>query len=193
MPIGNRTANSCNLIFIYIGDRLPKYARDSIKLAAVTSGMKITLLGSQVLAKEVPSDVCEFVPIESFYSSDAFHDASSAITSDHTFRDGFWLKSLERFYVLAAYMHHNSIDEVLHAELDQLVFRADIFVDNLRASKLHGVFVPLHSEIAAVASIFYCNSVRSLYCPSRSHKLSTLTVLHPRGSVSRVFLFLTRR
>lgn len=162
MPIENRTATSCNLIFIYIGDRLPKYARDSIKLAAVTSGMKITLLGSQVLAKEVPNDVCEFVPIESFYSSDAFHDASGAITSDHTFRDGFWLKSLERFYVLSAYMHHNSINEVLHAELDQLVFRVDILVDNLRASKLHGVFVPLHSEIAAVASIFYCNGISSL-------------------------------
>lgn len=153
---------SCELVFVFIGDKLPNYARDSIRIAAETNGLPIIVLGNRKLANSVPLNFCKFIEIESFYNPNVFSSAARSISSDHRFRGGFWLKSLERFFVLSSYMHNFNVKGLLHAELDQLLFRVDILAENLEESGLKGVFVPLHSNQAAVASIFYCNDVSAL-------------------------------
>lgn len=158
----NLQDSDLEVLFVFIGDKLPKYASDSIRIAAETSGGKITLLGNQDLQSSVPHQYCRFVAIEDFYNPHSFSVASSAISSSHLFRDGFWLKSLERFFVLSAYMNQYQLDEVFHAELDQLLFNVDELVRNLRKTGLKGVFIPSHSDLAVVASIFYCNDASTL-------------------------------
>lgn len=150
------------VVFVYIGEKLPKYALDSIRLASESSGGIITLLGSRSLGTPELNEYCHFIAIEDFYDPKGFIEASSAISSSHDFRGGFWLKSLERFYVLHAYMRRYGLIEVFHAELDQLLFNVNELVSNLRASGLSGIFVPSHSEQAIVASILYCNNESAL-------------------------------
>jgi len=59
-------------------------------------------------------------------------------------------------------MRFKNLSSVFHAELDQLLFRADRLVTKLEGLGKKGLFSPVYSSKLAVASIFYCNDIKSL-------------------------------
>lgn len=124
--------------------------------------MKIHLIGNSSLQKNVPKNDVDFTAIEDFYDGDRFWMARKNIMLDHSFREGLFLKSLERFFVLEQFMQMNKMESIFHAELDQLLFRTDQLVNNLDNTKRHGIFIPFHTSDTAVASVFYCNNQESL-------------------------------
>ncbi len=150
------------LVFVFLGKHLPKYAKASLKIASVSSGLRVILLGNESMRQEVSGLGVEFTPVEDFYDPEQFNRASSHVWSDHKFRGGLWLKSLERLFVLKQYMEFSGTPTLLHAELDQLAFNLCFFKRKLDALQYKGLFVPMHSPSSAVASILYINDIDAL-------------------------------
>ena len=143
--------------FVYLGDRLPYYAKSSLKLAQKYSGLDVHLLGNKTQQNQIRHLPVSFTAIEDFYDSKVFDQASKAISSPAEYRDGFWLKTLERIFVLHQYMDFAKLDSIFHAELDQVLFRVDKLLEELNLTGKAGIFLPFHSGHVAVASVFYCN------------------------------------
>lgn len=146
------------VLFVFLGSSLPKYVSASAKLASKTSGLEVTLLGNARLFRAARREGIDFAPIEDFYDPREFETAGRRISLDTDFRGGFWLKTLERLFVLEQFMSYAKLDSIFHAELDQLLFRTDMLVERLEAGNNQGVFFPLHNAEKGVASVFYCNS-----------------------------------
>ena len=148
--------------FVYLGNSLPKYSRASLDLAVRFSGLEIHLLGNSALKSDVSSKFVKFTAIEDFYNPGEFRRASNQILSDSSFRNGFWLKTLERFFVLEQYFKAAALNSLFHAELDQLLFRNDILLSKIESLGHRGTFFPLQSQKEGIASVFFCNNHDSL-------------------------------
>jgi len=163
MPLVDRMSVAQDeLIFVYVGKTLPKYAQASLILARKTSGIPIRIISNEINRKYANRANVLFTAIEDFYSPTEFERAEDNILSNSHFRGGLWVKSLERFFILYQYAQRHSITKFLHAELDQGLFNIHELREALDSQSSRGLFVPFHSENAAVASIFYCNNLESL-------------------------------
>ena len=151
-----------NVILVHLGQRLPGYAKASIRLMAKSSGLRPLLVCSSSSARQVSKSLADLVILEDFYDSSEFESVSSTLTGSLDFRDGLWRYSLERFFVLRQLVDAMNIDSFVHAELDQLLFRVDEMVDSICQSGEKGIFLPFHSPGAAVASVVYCNKISAL-------------------------------
>ena len=163
MLLGDRmSVEQGELIFVYVGRCFPKYAQASLILARKTSGIPIRIISNEINRKYAKRANVTFTALEDFYSPTEFERAKDNILSNSQFRDGLWVKSLERFFILYQYAQRRSITKFLHAELDQGLFNIQELSEALDSQAPSGLFVPFHSENAAVASIFYCNNLESL-------------------------------
>jgi len=148
--------------FVYLGRDLPKYAVSSLELAKKFGGLDIHLIGNASLLPNFSSEAVRFTSIEDFYEPAEFIEVSRKMSSSHSFRNGFWLKTLERLFVLDQYMQTAKTTGFFHAELDQLLFRADLLVSKLDRMTMSGMFFPFHESERAVASVLFCNSGEAL-------------------------------
>lgn len=144
--------------FVFVGGKLPRYASASLQLAVQTSGLNVRLVGSQALRRAVPKNI-GFTALEDFYKPDMFSSASKRVLFSHQAGNGFWLKTLERLFVLGQFQSYSQQRSFLHAELDQLLFRVDELVSHIESLEITGFFVPRHNNERAVGSIAYCNDV----------------------------------
>ena len=124
--------------------------------------MNVHIIGNKVLEKSAFMNGVRFSSVEEFYNPKIFRDIAKKATLPHEFRNGFWLKTLERFFVMYQYMESQNVSKIFHAELDQLLFGCDKLVDNLENSGKSGAFLPFQSVDRVVASVFYCNDLETL-------------------------------
>lgn len=148
-------ASKPKLVFVFLGRDFPDYAKASLELVGITNDLEIVLLANQAVRQQVVNPNIEFIPVEDFYNPSTFDQIRRISINSSTFRDGFWLKTLERFFVLEQFMIAFSEKNILHAELDQLLFRVDHLSKNLTASNFSGLMLPFHSPGIAVASIVF--------------------------------------
>lgn len=158
----NKLSKPGEIHFVFLGSKLPAYAKASIQLAASTSGVDLCLIGNRSILKSVRHLPVNFTALEDFYDNKEFNLTKRRITADHKYRNGIWLKSLERFFVIYQYMLTHNRASIFHAELDQLIFRATRFTELLENTKLKGLFIPFHSASSAIASMVYINDISSL-------------------------------
>lgn len=149
------------MVFVYIGKRLPRYAKASIVLASRTSGLRVRLIGNSSISKGLDRRIVEFTATEEFYEKEEFRTIADKFSSSPTFRGGFWLKTLERLFVLEQFARSEKRSTLLHAELDQILFRIDMLKTSLDAANFRGIYVPFHNS-TVVASVFYCNDMSEL-------------------------------
>lgn len=144
------------IAFVHLGERVPDFAASSLRFAAKGHSGAVVLLtnSSQNLP---PRGEFEVVRISEWYDASHFEQFRRETTLDPTFRGGFWLHVVERFFVLRQFMDHSSLDALFHAELDVLVFDLS---DVARACDSHGsgIFAVMDDPSRALASLFYCNS-----------------------------------
>ena len=151
-----------SLFFIYIGKKLPYYAGSSLQLAKRYSGVSPVLVGSKKIYSKELSASCDFLPLENFYDKSESGILQSKLDSDLSFRNGLWQHSLERFFVLRELMLYLNLQDCIHAELDQLLFRIDFLMDQVRTLPVPALYLPFHTESTAVGSIVYINNIHSL-------------------------------
>ena len=140
---------SVPLVFVYLGEKLPKYAVASLQFAVENAKVPIVLISNIKNPPEIHPDIKLH-----FY---AYKDSRDSNDSYSKFRDGFWLKTTERFYALEQFMADEQIKKFFHAELDNLVFNLSQLAPKL--DKLgEGIFVPSDHVDRAIGSLMYTNS-----------------------------------
>lgn len=142
------------LVFVWLGPRAPDHLEAALELALRCSGLDVVLVAPAEFSARVPAG-CAFVALESFY--DPARSIELRIGSDHRFRQGFWLRTSERFLVLDRYMEWAGLDVMMHAELDCLMFGVDELVAGLESSGRRGLFVPFDRPDRCIASLLHCN------------------------------------
>ena len=139
------------LIFVWIGSELPFWSTISINLAVKNTKCKVYLLTTKYntnISKE-----CTQVELETFYN---FKESNFQSKNDK-FRDGFWIKTTERFFILRDFVKYNNITSFFHAELDNLIF--DLSNLNLKLDKIgSGIFTPKDNLNRCIASLIYVNN-----------------------------------
>ena len=150
------------ITFVYLGDKLPRYAFASLKLLAKYNEVRATLLCSRSLRKSVPEQLARVIPLEGFYDGRKFESVSSSISSPKDFRAGFWHKTFERFFVLQQYGATYARKSIFHAELDQLFFGVERLISALTQRSEQGLFFPFHTSNTGIASVFFSNSPKAL-------------------------------
>jgi len=146
------------LIFVYLGNKLPEYARKSINFAQKYSGLDVTLVSDKKFFRTGLDKEHSYLLSNDYKNRLSVNMANSAHAK---FRNGFWLKTTERFFALEEYMRLNGIKQCFHAELDNLVFANDGLANKLNSLGA-GLFVPFDSPNRAVASLMYVNSIATL-------------------------------
>ena len=146
------------LVYVWIGKHFPEWARLALKLTNLNSGLVTILLSSKSIGsiKEVNQQ----------YFLEDFYIPPKKISKDFEekrseFRDGFWLKTTERFFVLQQFINKYSLNSIFHAELDNLIF--DISNLNYKLDSIgEGFFCPRDSLDRGIASLVYINQPDSL-------------------------------
>ena len=137
------------IVFVYLGPELPEYAEASLNFASVNSKLDV------VLVVDHHHDIRIDGSFETYmYDSEEITFADESLNN---FRNGFWLKTTQRFYALQAYVRDKNIQSCFHAELDNLVFDlSDLgsVLDNIGS----GLFVPRDHKERAISSLIYINS-----------------------------------
>ena len=146
------------LVFVYLGKRLPNYARKSIRLARDYSGMDVILVCEKKYLRTGLENCKTYIVNNRFTENMLQTNRDGKMLK---FRKGFWIKTTERFFALNEYMQQNNINECFHAELDNLVFANDRLVTELNAFGT-GMFVPFDSTKRGIASLIYINSNETL-------------------------------
>lgn len=159
----NESSNLKTIYFIYIGEKLPQYALASIQLAKQHSGMNVHLIGSAIFSNQIKTFKINFTAIEKFYNPNKFKKAINNLVNDKHFRDGLWVKTLERFFILEQFMTKKKIKSIFHSEIDQLLFRTDKLVNAIIKTNKKGIFIPFHSKNTAVASVIFINKLSVLH------------------------------
>lgn len=144
------------LIYVWLGPKLPGYARKSLRLAARRTGLSIILLGDGRRPKRLLKEV-HWVDISGFYSRSEFEAFAADSPQDPGFRAGFWFKVSERFFVLDQFQKWSGINEFFHAELDVLIFDISTLSSKLDSIG-RGLFVPQDRSDRMIASLVYINS-----------------------------------
>ena len=145
------------LHYVYIGNKLPKYGAAAVGLAARYSGMGVNFIGNEALRKSLKSLPVNFIALEDFYNPSEFKSLEGRFEYAPEFRNGFWLKTLERFYVIEQFMKYFQVSDIFHAELDQLLFRTDQLSLKIKNLNKGGLFIPFHTPNLVCASVLYCN------------------------------------
>lgn len=156
-----------DVVFVYLGQSLPRYVDSSLKLATKFSGQRVVLIANSKHAKRVKATGVEFAPLEDFYDPTVFAEVKDKIVLGHNFRKHFWLYTLERLFVLEQYMAYSDAASLFHAELDQLLFGTNELVQKLNITTKAGLFFPFHSREKAVASVLFVNekaALEKLFC-----------------------------
>lgn len=145
------------LIFVWIGQELPYWALDSLKISHKSCGLNTILLTNSSVKK------CKFVNthiyIENFYNEILSTDKNFKLTNN--FRDGFWIRTIERFLVLRSYVNQQNIKKFFHAELDNLIFNISELSKKLDAVG-EGFFCPRDTYDRGIASLVYINESTTL-------------------------------
>jgi len=147
------------LVYVYLDNKLPRYALYSLKLARRQFDGPIILLTNR---DDTPAvDGVEIIDIRDWYRNEIFLRFRKDSRLDGLFRGGFWLKAVERFFVLHEFMTVFSVSRLMHAELDVLILDLQGLPEDCDSSG-KGIFIPLQQVHRAYASLIYINQVSAL-------------------------------
>jgi hypothetical protein len=149
------------LVFVYLGPDFPSYASSSLQIALKTTPNPIVVLAEVPRPAHIPSAV-EWIAVDSFYSGQEFATFTLQPPYSEEFRDGFWLKTAERFFVLSEFMQWRKLATIFHGELDCLFFDLPEVERQILEDGLCGVFLARETESRCIGSLVYVNDSRVL-------------------------------
>jgi hypothetical protein len=182
--VGERGATE--LVYVYLGSRLPDYALSSVRMSAEASGFPVRILANFPPPKNLPKEF-NWTATESFYREDAFKGFEGRSKLPASFREGFWLKTAERFFVLRDYFSQSKATDFFHAELDVLVYSLDNLHHSLQTAGESGIFLPREADDRIVASLMSANSSDALdrLCDSLLERADCGNEMDILGSLTR--------
>jgi len=158
---GRMKSEQTPLVFVYLGATFPSYASHSLKLARETTDNPLIVLAEVAKPRNVADDI-DWIVINSFYSGRAFTGFTLPPPYSEEFRDGFWLKTAERFFVLYEFMQWRKLETLFHGELDCMFFDLPRVEKELLEEGLYGLVLPRETVSRCIASLVYVNDPQAL-------------------------------
>ena len=152
-------ANNPVLVLHHTGKALPKYSQTTLKNIGKRWPGRIVLLNN--ISSPVNFPFVEDEKYDSWYEGELFQRFAQKSEMEESFRDGFWLHAIERFFLLAQWQEMNQIDNFLHIEMDVLIFDTQASLKRLDDFG-SGIFLPRASETQAGANWMYVNQASAL-------------------------------
>lgn len=153
------------IVFVHIGSALPWYLSTALHQARLFSADPIILLANRdAMLDNRPArqDDITLVPIEDLGRSRNWQAIERvAIPNENSFSNGYWRKTLERFFALESLMAVGGLRDIIQLETDVMLY-AD--PDGLRSGFNAGapLAVPFGSPDHAVPGIFYARNAQAL-------------------------------
>lgn len=147
------------LIFVYLGSQLPEYTNPSLRFALRDTQRRVILLGTSADPPGVSK--VEYYDVSEWYSPLDFERFRSNSPLDPYFRNGFWFRAAERFFVLQQWVKREKIDTFFHAELDNLIFTLSS-LENSLSHERGKLFLPADSIGRGFGSLVYCSGFEAL-------------------------------
>jgi len=144
-----------DIILIHTGTEYPHYINDCI-LQLKKYKHNVHLIISKCLINMVTIDDIKKVIAED-YIDDKFNSFDIK-NYDKNFRDGFWLSTSNRFFLLNTYTTKNKILNFFHIENDNLLFTNLVEVEKLLSGGVHEMSVVVDSEKRCIPSIMFFKS-----------------------------------
>ena len=147
------------LVYFFSGSDLPGYASRSIAHSAKTWGTKPYLItDTDFIQSGLPAQIVDY---REWFDSREFDQVLRSQGLDISFRDGFWVKTLLRLFVIEQFMEMESFVSIVHSELDSLLFITEQDFRDLPLRK-EGLYIPWNPGSLAIASLILVNGRRSL-------------------------------
>jgi hypothetical protein len=175
--------NQITLILIYSGSsELPQYLRETFEITSrIAKNSRIVFLANQSnyqnfkklttnLVDQNAASI-EFIAIEDIPQSEQSKSFQNQSTLDKNFREGFWYQASNRFMVLADYMTHAKISNVIHIENDYVLYFDP--TDKLEQFREFADFAVPVDRIRAIPGIVW------LKTPHTAEKLAQFILSHP--------------
>jgi hypothetical protein len=155
--MNEKISDTSQLVYVWLGSVLPKWAQRSMEFSTKSSDVKTVLLSSREIGPIEGVDRQYF--LEDFYTSVEINDEK--LKNINLYRDGFWLKTIERYFVLLQYMNKKNVGSLFHAELDNIVFSIGELGKRLDLIG-KGFFLPTDSDTRGIGSLIYINDKDAL-------------------------------
>ena len=146
-----------DIVFVFIGDKLPSYAYYNInKTVKRYKSVKLLTNAKKGLSK-IPSEL--IVSLKSLFiqSEKTFFESSK-----NNFRDGFWNKTITRYYVLKNYMERFKLNKLIHVELDNYLSFDLKTIENLAHKKQYLIMYPVIKDKYAGGSFIFINDYQGI-------------------------------
>lgn len=120
---------TCSIVFVHLGQKLPNYVRDALHQARLFNAEPtIYLVANEEVALDaedieiLKADTILVVHCETLKRSVA-HDAFLKNSSlDTVSKDGFWIKTCERFFYLEELITQYNLEDTFHLENDNMLY-----------------------------------------------------------------------
>lgn len=142
------------LIFVYDGI-LPDYSYYSLDLVKRYSNKRVILLLTKN-NKKIPKNI-DYYFIEDFYKENLTKKINSNDYLEN-FWNGFWIKTIERFFILESFCKNYHVKAFFHAELDNIIFNIE-FLDKKLDQFGKKFFFTKDRHNRGLASFIYINSI----------------------------------
>lgn len=108
------------IIFIFIGN-FPEYAYESLKINSHNTDNELILLCNlNKIDKSKLSKKIKIYDIK-YFSFNLINSNFKKKNKFALYRNGFWLKTIERYFILHKFAKHNNIKKFYHVELDNII------------------------------------------------------------------------
>jgi len=149
-----------HIVLVYSGKRLPEHHLANVRLLSKTFPAKdvITVVDHREAQNQLRKR--NFSSYLVNYEIEAFNKLKDRLSHNEKALNGFWYKTIKRFYMLREFMKSESVFPVLHIESDVILFPNFPF-ERLSAFAADLAY-PFVTESSAAASIFFVRSVKAL-------------------------------
>jgi hypothetical protein len=167
------------LIWVEVGRRLPRYAKNNFELLKNMSPLTHQVL---ITDADVVLDGVETIPINSIPMSSQTQDFLQISRDTINHQDYFWHGTTSRFFYLYDYMRFRNLESAVHIETDVVILDFAC-IEKLFESPF-GLAYPLQNQNIGVASIFavkemqvfeeFLNFIKASWWDSRENDMSLL-------------------
>ena len=156
------------VIFIFVGE-FPEYAYDSLEINSNNIDNEIILLCEiNKINKLKISNRIKIYDLQDFYFNLTNIKVKKKIEE---YRNKFWLKTIERYFILYNFVKYKKIQEFYHAELDNII--GNISNLHTKLNKFHNKFFFTTYKNYGYGSFVYINNLNILnkFCTFSLSKL----------------------
>lgn len=146
------------LVFVFQGKKLPKYIEYSLILNTIFSRSEKIYFISNVFPRRKIQGVIE-VNLAGFYKPTIINFFTEE--KKNIWWDGFWNKTIERFFIIEAFMKEYKYGSLVHMEIDNIGFDLLETIDEIKKMN-EGLYYPTYKNNISAASILFIIGLSSI-------------------------------